>query len=199
MTPPAIALLEFDDIALGTRVADAMIKRAPVDVVRAGTLQPGRYLILVGGTVGDVRESHNEGLLVGGDALKDEIFLPDVHPEVYESLDGTRRANDGDALGIIETSLMPANVRAADRAVKAAKVTIVEIRLGDGLGGKGLTHVTGQLADVEAAMAAGVASVGAPNVVTRSVIIPAQHSELRDHVALSTTFNRQRASRRSRR
>ena len=39
MTVPAsIALLEFDSIALGTRAADAMVKKAPLAAFRAGTI-----------------------------------------------------------------------------------------------------------------------------------------------------------------
>ena len=47
---PALALLEIDSVALGTQVADAMVKRAPIDLFRIGTVQPGKYLILVGGS-----------------------------------------------------------------------------------------------------------------------------------------------------
>jgi len=188
---PAIAVLELDSIAIGTHVADAMVKRAPIELLRVGTVQPGKYLILVGGSVASVEESHNEGLRLGGEALIDEIILPDVHRQVFESLVGQRRANDGDALGVIETSAIPANVRAADRAVKAAQVTIIEIRLGDGLGGKGITQLTGTIENVQAAIAAGVGSVpaGPPaEIVTRSVVIPAQHDELRERLDRSSVF-----------
>jgi microcompartment protein CcmL/EutN len=187
-TQPAIALLELDSVALGTQVADAMVKRAPIELFRVGTVQPGKYLILVGGSVAAVEESHVEGLRMAGHAVIDHIILPDVHEQVYESVTGLRRANDGDALGIIETSAIPTNVQAADKAVKAARVVIVEIRLGDGLGGKGITHLTGKVQDVQAAVQAGVASVTDAEVVTRSVVIPAQHGDLRERAGRSTAF-----------
>ena len=187
-TAPAIALLELDSVAIGTWVADAMVKRAPIEVLRVGTVQPGKYLILVGGSVAAVEEAYREGLGLGGDSLTDVIFLPAVHEQVYGAVEGMRRANDGDALGIIESSSIPANVRAADKAVKAAKVTIVEIRLGDGLGGKGITQLTGKIHDVQAAVAAGIDSISRPEIVVRSVVIPAQHLELRQGVDRSTSF-----------
>ena len=121
-TLPAIAMLELDSIAVGTRVADAMIKRAPVREIRVGTVQPGKYLVLVGGSVAAVEEAHLEGVRESGDALLNEILLPNVHEQVYESIEGKRRKNSGDALGILETSSLPANVLAADTAVKAADV-----------------------------------------------------------------------------
>ena len=46
---PALGLLELDSIAAGIEAGDAMAKRAPVDVIRAGTVHPGKYLVLVGG------------------------------------------------------------------------------------------------------------------------------------------------------
>lgn len=187
-TAPAIALLEFDSIAIGTRAADAMVKRAPIQKLWVGTVQPGKYVVLVGGSVAAVEESHLEGIREGGDALLGEILLPAVHEQVYESLEGKRRANDGDALGILEMSSLPATVIAADRAVKAANVSVVEIRLGDGLGGKGITHLTGKVEDVQAAIAAGVAGVDGSSVQVRSVVIPQQHLELRQRIEHSTRF-----------
>ncbi|MCP4247250.1 MAG: BMC domain-containing protein [bacterium] len=190
-TYPAIAVLELASIAVGTQVADAMVKRAPIEAFRVGTVQPGKYLILVGGSVAAVEEAHLEGLRLAGDALTGQILLPHAHEQVVEALDGKRRSNDGDALGVIETSCIPAVVLAADRAVKTAKVAIVEIRLGDGLGGRGITEVTGSLESVEAAMAAGLASIEGvvgESIVTQSVVIPAQHDELRGRVDRSTSF-----------
>nr|MCU0234266.1 BMC domain-containing protein [Thermoanaerobaculales bacterium] len=79
---PAIALLELDSIAIGVRAGDAMVKRAPVEVTYAGTVHPGKYLVLVGGDVASVEEAYAAGLAAGAGALVDRIFLPAVHPEV---------------------------------------------------------------------------------------------------------------------
>jgi len=187
-TPPAIALLEFDSIAIGVRAADAMVKRAPIEVFQVGTVQPGKYIILVGGSVAAVDESRREGLIVGGERVTDEIFLPDVHPQVLAAVNGQRRDDTGDALGILETSAIPTNVAAADKAIKTADVTIVEIRLGDGLGGKGLTLLTGLLHDVQAAIAAGVAVAEKSGVTVRQTVIPIQHGELRGRIQRATRF-----------
>ena len=46
---PALALLELDSIAAGIEAGDAMAKRAPIEILRAGTVHPGKYLVLVGG------------------------------------------------------------------------------------------------------------------------------------------------------
>lgn len=195
-TPPAIAVIEFDSIAVGTRVADAMVKRAPLDLFRIGTVHPGKYLILVGGAVAAVDESRNEGLRLGEGRITDEIFLPDVHEQVYSAVAGHRRDNAGDALGILETSAIPINVAAADKAVKTADVTIVEIRLGDGLGGKAVTLMTGLIHDVQAALEAAVALVESrsgthsekPGATFFHTIIPIQHADLRTSIRHATEF-----------
>jgi len=188
-TYPAIALLELRSIPVGTLVADAMVKRAPLELLRAGTVQPGKYLVLVGGPVAVVEEAYAEGCRLAGPSLVDRIILPQVHAQVVAALDGTRQANDGDALGVFETQCIPANVQAADAAVKAAEVVIVEIRLGDGLGGKGVTHLAGKLADVQAAIEAATASVAGLEVGLQSVVIPAQHDEVRAQVNRQGTFH----------
>lgn len=189
MTPPAITVLEFDSIAVGTRAADAMVKRAPIDLFRVGTVQPGKYIILVGGSVAAVQEARIDGLRIGGAAVRTEIFLPDVHEQVYLAITGTRRPNSGDALGIIETTSIPVNVVAADKAVKTAGIDIIEIRLGDGLGGKGITHLCGALHDVEAAIEAGVAAASQVVGTVCHSIIPIQHAELRERIEKTTEFH----------
>ena len=186
--PPAIAVLEFMSIARGTHAADAMVKKAPIDVFRIGTVQPGKYLVLIGGSVAAVAEARTEGLRLGGDAVCDEIFLPEVHPQVAAATVGGRQANTGDALGILETCAIPTNVLAADRAVKTAQVTVIEIRLGDGLGGKGITHLAGKLHDVEAALEAGIEVAKRRGVIMQTALIPIQHDELRERVGRTTEF-----------
>jgi microcompartment protein CcmL/EutN len=184
----ALLVIELDSVAIGTEMADAMIKRAPIETFRAGTVQPGRFLILMGGSVAAVEEALTEATRRRSAATRDELFLPDVHPAVYESVSGKRRANRGDALGVIETASVVAVIRAADRALKTADVQLVELRLGDGLGGKGIALICGKLEEVQAAMAAGVAAAGRAAGDTRSVVIPAQHDELRKHLEESTRF-----------
>ena len=48
---PALGLVEVGSIARGMVVMDAMVKRAPADVVDNWTASPGKYLVLVAGEV----------------------------------------------------------------------------------------------------------------------------------------------------
>ena len=185
---PALLLFEFDSIAVGIEAGDAMAKRSLLGTLRAGTVQPGRYLVLAGGEVADVEEARAAGLVVGAGCLVDEIFLPDVHPEVFTALVGRRRTESRDALGIIETRTVAATIGAADAGIKGADVSLVEIRLADGLGGKAYVLFSGAVSDVEAAVELGVASLSRRNGLVARVVIPQIHGEMLDNLQADPQF-----------
>lgn len=187
MIEPALALIDFGSIATGIEAADAMVKRASIDVIRAGTVQPGRYLVLIGGNVADVQESLAAGRTVGGESVLDHVFLPSVHPEVVQAIGGGRVPEPNDALGVIETSTVAAAIQAADAGIKGADVRLVEIRMADGLGGKGIVLYSGLVSDVEAAVEIG-SGVLRPGLLVREVVIPRLHREMWENVSDATRF-----------
>jgi microcompartment protein CcmL/EutN len=191
MTAPALALLEFYSIAAGIEAGDAMVKRAPVERIRAGTIQPGYFLVLVTGEVADVTEAVDAGLATGGEHLRDQLLLPNVHPGVVAALHGTRAPSGADAgafhaLGIVETESVSAAILAADAGLKGAEVALNQLRLGDGLGGKGLALFSGLVTNVEAAVAIGGDLVSAQ--VVRRVVIAQLHGEMWPNVNGSGRF-----------
>ena len=188
MIEPALALVEFGSIAAGIQAADAMVKRAPIDVIRTGTVQPGKYLVLIGGMVADVEESLSAGREVGATSVVDYILLPHVHPEVVEAVGGGRVPDVTDSLGVIETTTVAASIHAADAGIKGAEVRLVEVRLADGLGGKGIVLFSGLVADVEAAIEIGVGVLERPELLVRQVVIPQLHSEMWDNLVEATRF-----------
>jgi microcompartment protein CcmL/EutN len=188
MIEPALALIEFSSIAAGILAADAMVKRAPIDTIKTGTVQPGKYLVLIGGMVADVEESVAAGREVGATALVDYILLPQVHPEVVEAIGGGRVPEVTDSLGVIETTTVAASIHAADAGIKGAVVRLVEVRLADGLGGKGIVLFSGLVADVEAAVEIGVGVLERPELLVRQVVIPQLHAEMWENVSEATRF-----------
>jgi bacterial microcompartment shell protein len=185
---PAIGLLELDSIAVGIRTGDAMVKRSPVAVLYAGTVHPGNYLVLVGGDVAAVEEAMTAGREAASPALLDEIFLPDVHPDVTAALDGPRPGFGGEALGIVETRTAAAVLGAADRGVKSAAVELRRIRIADDLGGKAYCLFDGVLADVEFAVATAVAGLRHPDLLISQVVIPRLHREMADNLEAAAEF-----------
>ena len=186
---PAIALIEFNSISTGITAGDAMIKKAPISILKAGTVSRGKYLVLIGGSVASVEESYKEGLYIGADIVIDKVFLPDVHPQVLAAILGTRKKVRLDSLGVIETASVAATIEAADAAIKGAIVNIIEIRLADALGGKGFVFVNGKVEDVEAAINIGINAISNKALWRNSTIIPAIHNELAQEIDGTSRFS----------
>lgn len=185
---PALGLLEFSSVAAGIVAGDAMAKRAPVDTLHAGTVHPGKYLVLVGGDVAAVEEALIAGRVAAPAALLDELFLAAVEPAVVAALTGGRRISDGEALGVVETRTVAATLQAADAGVKGADVVLLEVRLADGLGGKAFALFGGRVTDVEAAVASAVASLPARDLLVERAVIARLHPEMRDNLRAHAEF-----------
>ena len=106
----ALALLEFGTVASGILASDLMVKRSPIALLRCGTVHPGRFLILVGGSVASTEEAFQVGVQLGDieHTLTGSVFLGDVHPMLHDAVLGARLALDGEALAVVETRSSPA-------------------------------------------------------------------------------------------
>lgn len=156
---PALGLLELCSIARGIVCCDAVVKKAPVHLLHAGTTHPGKYTILVRGGVDEVIESMAAGRAQAGNTLVDHVLLPNPHEDLLAILEAPA-SPPLEALGILETYGVASTIRGADAALKAAEVRAVSIGLARDLGGKGFFIFTGALHDIEAALEAGRAAVG---------------------------------------
>jgi microcompartment protein CcmL/EutN len=179
---PAIALVETNRIAAGILAGDAMVKKAVVELMEARSICPGKYMVLIGGEVGPVREAFDVGVSTAADTLVDQLLLPNVHRSVFPALMSATPPRGDEALGIIETITAAVCIVAADAAVKAADVQLLEIRLANGLGGKSFVLMEGTVADVEASVAAGVELVRQEGLLVRQVIIPQLHEQMRARI-----------------
>ena len=190
MSDPAIALIEFDSISAGIVSGDAMVKSSPLGSIYAGTVHPGKYLVLVSGDTASVEIALSTGTELGGGHITDSVFLPDIHPDVTSAIiGGAKKATLGDeALGIVETSSVSAVIDAADAGVKAAHVTVGAVRLADGLGGKGYVFFSGTVSDVDAAVEAAVSRVEPHGALIRSDVIAQLHEEMAENLGSQLRF-----------
>jgi len=178
MRDPAIGILEFKSVAKGVYATDAMVKKAPVRLLATNPICPGKYMTIIAGEVGDVEESLQAGVSAAGDLLVDQMFLPHAHESIIPSITGTSNVSSFGSLGILETFSVTACVQAADIAAKAARIELVEMRLANGLGGKGYFVLTGDLNEVEHAMKMATQFVSDAGILASSVVIPSPHPEL---------------------
>jgi len=185
----AIALLEFETVAAGVLASDYMVKRSPIALLRCGTIHPGRFLILVGGSVASTEEAYEAGLRVGEShgALSGEVFLGDVHPYLHDAVLGIRREVEGDSLAVVETRSSPALLAAVDAAVKGTPVMLSEVRLGDDLGGHALALLSGDLFNVEAALE--ICNDLAGEQLLASTLLPRLDPDLRSILDEGTRFS----------
>jgi len=168
---PSIAVIDFADIPTGVWATDAMIKKAPIALLRCGTITHARYLTIIGGTPASVAESLHEVLVWGAEHVLDHVFLADVHERLFEAIGGARHAEGSGAMVVIVTDTVAAIVRAVEAALKGTPVTLVEIRLADsGLAGRGLAVLRGELPDIEAATGLALAGVGPGRAVTHRIV-----------------------------
>ena len=175
----AIGAVETSSIAQGHVAADAMVKTAEVELLELRPLSPGKFWVLIGGEVATVRASFRRGVDIAGETLLDSLFIPQLHETVIPALRGICPPHDHDALGVIETLSAAAAIVAADRAAKAAEVVVRDLRLANGIGGKGVVVLTGAVGDVQAGVEAGRAEALQKGLLTRSIVIPRLHPQMK--------------------
>lgn len=174
---PSIGLIELKSIARGMTVTDAMLKQAPVHLLEAQPISPGKYMTLICGEVADVDESLKVGIAGSGDLLINHLFLPQVHSTLIPTLAGTSTVSKYRSIGVIETFSVASCIQAADIAAKTADVNLVKIRLANGLGGKAYFVITGALPDVEASLSAASENVKKEGLLTACEIIQNPHPD----------------------
>ena len=159
----ALALVEIDSVARGLSALDALVKKAPVEVLEANLIEPGRFLILFAGGVAEVDESlRDDPAIVAG--LRGRMVL--------------KGADDLDSLGVVEGRRVAGTLEAADRSLKDADVTLAGVRVSGGLGGRAYYVVFGAQHDVEAALDAGASVLNARGSLHRVERIARPHAEM---------------------
>lgn len=150
----AIGMVELSSIARGIETSDYMVKAAQVELIRSSTVCPGKYMVIISGETGDVKASMAEGMKQGGEYVVDSLLLPNVHPQLIPAISMTTQVPHGGAVGVLEFYSVASAIVAADVAAKAANVTLIEVRIGYAIGGKGYVTLTGDVGAVRAAVAA---------------------------------------------
>ncbi len=175
MEHSAIGFLELNSMARGIESCDAMLKVAPVELVDAHPICPGKYMVLVCGDVDAVKTAVSKGEQLADFNLVDSFVIPNVHEQIIPALRAVTPTEKVEALGIVETFSAASAILSADAAVKAAEIQLLEIRLANGMGGKSFFTFTGIVGAVEASVAAAEEILGKDGLLVASVVIPAPH------------------------
>lgn len=168
----AIGMVEFTSIARGIYAADQMVKISDVEIVTAASTCPGKYIAIVHGDVAAVQASVKTGEKEAGEFYVDSIIIPNVDPGVFPAITGTTVPDGIKAVGIMESFSMATMIICADQILKAAEVEAVELRLGNGLGGKSYFTYTGDVAAVQSGNDAGIAIAKEKGLLVNAEVIP---------------------------
>ena len=176
----AIGILESNSIAKGMEAADAVLKAADTALLYAKPVCPGKYTILFYGDVAAVSASLDAGAAVIDAHLVDSVVIPRIHPQVIQAISLSTAPDGVNAVGVMEFFSVTAAVYAADAAAKAADVTLLDVRLGVGIGGKSFAVLTGEVAAVEEAVRCGMAAGHEKGLAVTSTVIPSPRKEIFD-------------------
>ena len=167
-----IGFLELNSIAKGIEAADFILKAANVNLLFAKASCPGKYFILFSGEVSAVKASLDAGLAAGGHYVVDSVVIARIHDQVIKAINLSIEPIEVGAIGVMEFFSVTASVYAADAAVKAADVTLMDVRLGTGIGGKSFVVLCGDVAAVNEAVQSATSLSSSDGLLISSVVIP---------------------------
>lgn len=170
-----LGILEVNSIPAGIESGDSMLKAAMVELVGAQSVCAGKYIVIVTGSVSAVKSAVEAGVEKAGMSIVDSAVISSLHPQVIPAITATSEVESGQAAGIIETFSIAGAVICADVAVKSASVSLGEIRLGRGLGGKSFLTIFGSVSDVSHAVEA---ATSGDNIIARAAVIPSPHPDI---------------------
>lgn len=168
----AIGMVEFNSIARGIYVADQMVKISDVEIATAAPTCPGKYIAIVYGDVAAVEASVQIGERMAEEFFVDSLLIPNVDAGVFPAITGATMPERVQAVGIIESFSLATMIVCADAVLKVAEVEAIELRLGNGLGGKAYFTFTGDVAAVKAGNDAGVAIAQEQGLLVNAEVIP---------------------------
>lgn len=178
----AVGFLELNSIARGIFAGDAMLKAAAVKLVMAQPVCAGKYMLIVSGDTAAVEASVAAGNAAAGSNGVDHAVLSNIDDSVLQAMATATSVERREAVGVIETFSLTASILAADIAVKAARVELIEVRLGRGLGGKSFVLLTGQTADVKASVSCVLGDKSIEGMVVSTAVIPSLHEDMYNQI-----------------
>lgn len=174
----SIGLVEVKNVSKGILVTDEMLKSAGVELLQSGSVCPGKFITVVGGDLSAITASVDRARMMAEDFLIDTFVIGNLGENVLEATAGTVDVKEKKALGIVETFTAASAIEAADAAVKAAMVTLIEIRVARGMGGKCFVTMTGEVADVKAAVETGARIAASRGELINTEVIANPHPDL---------------------
>ena len=174
----SIGMIELTSIAGGIFAADKMAKASDVEINTAASVCPGKYIIIIHGSVAAVESAMKAGEEHAEEYIVDSIVIPNVTSSIFPAIVGATVVDSVDAFGIIESFSLATIIMAADSALKAADIQPIEIRMGNGIGGKAYFTFAGGVAAVQAGIEAGTRVAVEKGLLVNTAVIPSLSEKL---------------------
>ena len=174
----SIGVVELNSIAHGIETADTLLKAGRVELDFAKPVCPGKFIIMVHGEVGAVNASVTAGLQVGAGSVVNHVIIPRIHASLLPAINATCEAPTLSALGVMEYFDITSAVIGADSVAKASQVSLIEVRLGMGIGGKSFFKFCGQVSDVRTAVRVATEQAAQSGVIVASCVIASPNPAL---------------------
>ena len=104
--------------------------------------------------------------------------MPNVTESVFPAITGATMPEKLDAVGIMESFSLATMIIAADEILKSAELEPIELRLGNGLGGKSYFTFTGEVAAVQTGVDTGMAIAKEKGLLVNAEVIPSPSDRL---------------------
>ena len=174
----SVGVIELKNIPKGVEATDAALKSAGIEMVSAHPSCPGKYEIILTGSISNVQAAVDHVRAKFENYVIDSSIMGRIDEQVITALFGTQTTAKKGALGLIETFSAATAIKAADMAVKTARVEIFDLRVSRGMGGKGVVMLPGEVGDVTAAVEAGANYAKTTAMLSSYSVIAAPHEEL---------------------
>ena len=174
----SIGVIELKNVPKGVEATDDALKSAGVEMVSAHPSCPGKYEIILTGSISNVTAAIDHVTGTFENYVIDSSVMGRIDEQVITALFGTQQSEKKGSLGLIETFSAATCIKAADIAVKTARVEIFDLRVSRGLGGKGVVIITGEIGDVTAAVEAGANYAKGAGMLSATSVIAAPHEDL---------------------
>lgn len=125
----SIGVIELKNIPKGVEATDAALKSAGVDMVASHPSCPGKYEIILTGSISNVTAAVDHVLSKFEGYVIDSSVMGRIDEQVIKALFGTQTGEKKGSLGLIETYSAATCIKAADIAVKTSRVEIFDLLL----------------------------------------------------------------------
>ena len=128
----SIGVIELKCVPKGVEAADAALKSAGIEMVSAHPSCPGKYEIILTGSISNVTAAIDHVRERFDGYVIDSSVMGRIDEQVISALFSTNEGKRSGSLGLIETYSASSAIKAADIAVKTARVEIYDLRVSRG-------------------------------------------------------------------